>query len=68
MKTSSQKYISPNKRGVTPIKKQSNETRKLKSIAMIGKNQPVTTCPHCGITGGASNLKRYHFTNCKINA
>ena len=26
MKTSSQKYISPNKRGVTPIKKQSNET------------------------------------------
>jgi hypothetical protein len=45
--------------------KQSDETRKLKSIAMIGKSQPVTTCPYCGITGGASNLKRYHFTNCK---
>lgn len=48
--------------------KQSDETRKLKSTAMIGKTQPVTTCPHCGITGGASNLKRYHFTNCKLNA
>ena len=46
-------------------KKQSNETRKLKSIVMTGKTQPVVICPHCGITGGASNLKRYHFTNCK---
>jgi hypothetical protein len=45
--------------------KQSAETRKLKSIAMLGKTQPITICPHCGITGGASNLKRYHFTNCK---
>lgn len=48
--------------------KQSDETRKLKSVAMLGRSQPTATCPHCGITGGASNLKRYHFTNCKHNA
>jgi hypothetical protein len=48
--------------------KQSAETRKLKSIAMLGKTQPITICPHCGITGGASNLKRYHFTNCKYKS
>lgn len=45
--------------------KQSEETRKLKSISMTGKTQPVTQCPHCGKMGGSSNMKRYHFTNCK---
>lgn len=46
-------------------KKQSDATRLLKSQSMTGKTQPITSCPHCGIVGGASNLKRYHFTNCK---
>jgi hypothetical protein len=23
------------------------------------------TCPHCGKEGGASNMRRYHFDNCK---
>ena len=23
------------------------------------------TCPHCGLTGAAHNMKRYHFDNCK---
>jgi hypothetical protein len=27
--------------------------------------QLVVTCPHCGKTGGVSNLTRYHFDNCK---
>jgi hypothetical protein len=22
-------------------------------------------CPHCGMVGGVSNMKRYHFENCK---
>lgn len=26
---------------------------------------PKITCPHCGITGGTSNMKRYHFDNCR---
>jgi len=31
----------------------------------IGKSkQPDSTCPHCGETGGASNMKRWHFDNC----
>lgn len=23
------------------------------------------TCPHCELTGDATNMKRYHFDNCK---
>jgi len=30
-----------------------------------GKPQPQITCPHCGKTGGESNMKRYHFDKCK---
>ena len=46
-------------------KKQTEQTRKLKSILMTGKTQPIVTCPHCGKIGGSSNMKRYHFTKCK---
>jgi hypothetical protein len=48
------------------------------SIGMKGKNvgkipwnkgiqqiQSLVTCPRCNKTGGASNMKRYHFDNCK---
>jgi hypothetical protein len=31
-----------------------------------GIKQDRLTCPHCLLEGGASNLKRYHFNNCKI--
>lgn len=27
--------------------------------------QLTVECPHCGKTGGESNMKRYHFENCK---
>lgn len=27
--------------------------------------QKKLTCQHCGVTGGASNMKRYHLDNCK---
>lgn len=30
-------------------------------------SQNKLTCPHCNKTGGASNMKRYHFDNCKLN-
>lgn len=46
-------------------KKQSDATRLLKSKLMTGKKHPLVTCPHCGREGGASNMKRYHFTNCQ---
>lgn len=29
--------------------------------------QQQLTCPHCNKTGGASNMKRYHFERCKEN-
>lgn len=27
---------------------------------------PIITCSHCGLTGRACNMKRYHFDKCKI--
>ena len=35
------------------------------SKARKGKPQTKITCPHCGRTGGNSNMIRYHFDNCK---
>lgn len=28
------------------------------------KKHDLVTCPHCGKTGGAGNMRRYHFDNC----
>ena len=28
-------------------------------------NKIQVTCPHCGKTGGSTNMKRYHFDYCK---
>jgi hypothetical protein len=40
--------------------------RKPKSQSPKRKPHPQITCPHCGKTGGANNMKRYHFDNCKL--
>ena len=45
--------------------KQSKETCDKRSKSMLGKKQPIGICPHCNRSGGMSNLKRWHFTNCK---
>ena len=29
------------------------------------KKRNKLTCPHCGKVGGVSNMRRYHFDNCK---
>ncbi len=29
--------------------------------------QNKLTCPHCNKTGGAANMKRYHYERCKLN-
>jgi hypothetical protein len=29
--------------------------------------QPEVECPHCGLVGGNSAMKRHHFDNCKMN-
>ena len=43
---------------------QTEETKKQISESLKGHKQPDSTCPHCGETGGASNMKRWHFDNC----
>jgi len=30
-----------------------------------GKTQPTIECPHCGKIGSVSNMKRWHFDNCR---
>lgn len=39
------------------------EQRARKIQAMKGKRE-VVTCPHCGVTGGGGNMRRYHFDRC----
>ena len=34
----------------------------------IQQTQSLITCPHCNKTGGASNMKRYHFDKCKFKS
>lgn len=41
----------------------SDETKEKLSIA--AKNKPRITCPHCGKVGDTSNMRRWHFDNCK---
>jgi hypothetical protein len=36
------------------------------SVAKTGILQKQVSCPHCGKTGGANAMTRYHFDNCKI--
>ena len=33
--------------------------------ALKGRPKPKLTCPHCGKIGGAPQMKRHHFDNCK---
>lgn len=54
--------ISESKKGV-PL---SEENRRRISESLRGKSQKVIECPHCGSSGGASNMSRYHFDNCKM--
>jgi hypothetical protein len=35
------------------------------SLGKKGKKQKIVICPYCNISGGISNLTRYHFDNCK---
>ena len=47
-------------------KTHSEETKQKMSLAKKGKKQSVVCCPHCNKTGGITNMKRYHFDNCKL--
>jgi hypothetical protein len=47
-------------------KKTTIETKRRQSIVKKGKPKPKISCPYCQKTGGAPQMKRYHFDNCKI--
>ena len=36
-----------------------------RKISETLKNKPRVICPHCNKDGNVSNMKRYHFDNCK---
>jgi len=40
-----------------------NYTKRL-SEACKGKRQ-IVVCPHCGLSGGGGNMRRYHFDKCQ---
>ena len=44
-------------------KPKSDETKAKMSEAVA--RQPRVKCPHCDVTGRASNMNRWHFNNCK---
>jgi 5-methylcytosine-specific restriction endonuclease McrA len=46
-------------------KKSQKTLQKLKNKASTSP-KPCVTCPHCGKTGGAPSMKRWHFDNCPI--
>lgn len=43
----------------------SPESIRKRSQKLIGVKQPKVSCTHCGKVGGAYNMKRFHFDNCK---
>lgn len=56
--------ISKGKKGKKLTKEQCEAlSKRLKGIPK--GPQEIITCPNCGTSGGISNMKRYHFDNCK---
>lgn len=43
----------------------SAETKAKMSATRTGMKYPIVTCPHCGKSGGAATMPRWHFANCK---
>lgn len=43
----------------------SDETKRKMSASKKGA-QKIKKCPHCGKSGGLSNMTRWHFDNCKL--
>jgi hypothetical protein len=49
------------------LDKEAASIRLLKRVANgTHPNKVQETCPHCELTGGHANMRRYHFDNCKF--
>jgi len=46
-------------------KRLSNPDYRAKLSAACKGKRAIVTCPHCGLSGGGGNMRRYHFDNCK---
>lgn len=44
----------------------SQETRAKLAEALTGYKQVVVTCPFCDASGGVSAMRRWHFSNCRL--
>ncbi len=62
------KKIGDSKRGEnSPMLGKHHSDESKKKASNTKKNAPRLTCPHCAKIGARSQMKRYHFDNCKKN-
>ena len=45
--------------------KHSDASKLQQSNKMKGRLKPRIECPHCKLVGGISQMKQWHFDNCK---
>ena len=45
--------------------RQSEESKRKKSLKNKGYKHKQISCPHCGTTGGEPSMKRWHFSKCR---
>ena len=55
----------PNKNKGIPGSPKLKASAKISALERIGVRQEIVECPHCGKTGGAQTMPRWHFKNCK---
>lgn len=60
--------LSQRQRGVHrgPMSEEQKQRRSDKMKGILRGKQDMIACPHCNKQGGVSNMKRYHFGNCKF--
>jgi hypothetical protein len=47
------------------LKSTTPEANMKRSKSLKGRPKPIIMCPHCHKSGGASQMKQWHFNNCK---
>lgn len=60
-----QKHSEKSKHKMSESKKGFVVSEETKRRISETKKSRKLTCPHCGMVGGVSNIKRYHFNHCK---
>ena len=63
LKETNQKML---EQGTHPAQKQHNRDAASAKMKITMANLPILICPHCKLEGKGSNMKRWHFDNCKL--